>query len=77
MHMGRLNCSAAFFQACVWFDLCARNEITLKANKIQFTQDTVDFAGLTIKPTNIRPSKKFLDEIRNIPTPTDITVARV
>ena len=44
--------------------------------KFQFAQDTVDFAGLTITPTNIRPSKEFLDAIRNFPTPTDITGAR-
>ena len=67
---------AAFFQACVWLDLCARNGITLKPKKFQFAQDTVNFAGLTITPTNIRPSKKFLDAIRNFPTPTDITGAR-
>ncbi|VDI84186.1 Hypothetical predicted protein [Mytilus galloprovincialis] len=32
--------------------------------------------GLTITPTNIRPSTKFLDAISNFPTPTDITGAR-
>jgi hypothetical protein len=36
----------------------------------------VDFAGLTITPTNIRSSARFLDAIRNFPTPTDITGAR-
>ena len=30
--------------ACVWFDLCAHNGITLNPKKFQFTQDTVDFA---------------------------------
>ncbi|XP_052760759.1 uncharacterized protein LOC128203366 [Mya arenaria] len=67
---------AAFFQACEWFDLCARNGITLNPKKFQFAQDTVDFAGLTITPTNIRPSTKFLDAIRHFPTPSDITGAR-
>ena len=50
---------AAFFQACAWFDLFARNGINLNHKKFQFAQDTVDFAGLTITPTNIRPRKKF------------------
>ncbi|CAG2251287.1 unnamed protein product [Mytilus edulis] len=67
---------AAFFQACEWLDLCARNGITLNPKKFQFAQDTVNFAGLTITPTNIRPSTKFLDAISNFPTPTDITGAR-
>ena len=67
---------AAFFQACEWLDLCARNGITLHPKKFQFAQDTVDFAGLTVTPTNVRPSAKFLDAIRNFPTPTNITGAR-
>ncbi|CAC5367817.1 unnamed protein product [Mytilus coruscus] len=67
---------AAFFQACEWLDLCARNGITLNPKKFQFAQDTVNFAGLTITQTNIRPSTKFLDAISNFPTPTDITGAR-
>jgi hypothetical protein len=66
----------AFFQACEWFDLCVRNGITLNPKKFQFAQDVVDFAGLTITLTNIRPSAKFLDAIRDFPTPTDITGAR-
>ena len=67
---------AAFYQTCKWLDLCARNGITLHPGKFKFAQDTVDFAGLSITPTNIRPSAKFLDAIRNFPTPTDITGAR-
>jgi len=67
---------AAFFQACEWFDLCARNGITLNPKKFQFAQDNVDFAGLTVTPTNVRPSAKFLNAIRDFPTPTDISGAR-
>ena len=58
---------AAFFKACEWFDLCARNGITLNPKKFQFAQDTVDFAGLSITPTNVQPSTKFLDAIRDFP----------
>ena len=67
---------AAFFQACAWFDLYALNGITLNLKKFQFAQDTVEFAGLTITPTDIRPRKMFLDAIRNVPIPTDITGTR-
>ena len=66
----------SFLQTCEWLDMCARNGITLNPGKFQFAQDTVDFAGLTITPTNIRPSAKFIDAIRNFPVPTDITGAR-
>ena len=66
----------AFFQTCEWLDLCARNGITLNPKKFQFAMDTVDFAGLSITPTNIRPSEKFLSSISNFPKPKDITGAR-
>ena len=74
--MWAISIETSFIQACEWLDLCARNRITLNPKKFQFAQDTVDFAGLTITPTNIRPSAKFLDAIRNFPTLTDITCAR-
>ena len=74
--MWEKSVEAAFIQTCQWLDLCARNGITLNPQKFQFAQDTVDFAGLTITPTNICPSAKFLDAIRDFPVPTDITGAR-
>ena len=70
------NIEAAFFQACKWLDLCARNGITLNPAKFQFAQDEVIFAGLTITPTNVKPSTKFLNSIKNFPQPTDISGAR-
>ena len=67
---------SSFFQACNWLDLCAKSGITLNPSKFQFAQDTVDFAGLTITPTNVRPSSKFLNSIEQFPEPKDITGAR-
>jgi hypothetical protein len=66
----------AFLQTCKWLDLCARNGVTLNPRKFQFAQDTVNFAGLQITPTNIQPGKKFMDSIQLFPTPKDITGAR-
>ena len=67
---------ASFFQTCEWLDLCAKNGITLNRKKFQFCQDSVDFAGLQITPTNVKPSDKFLDSIEKFPEPKDITGAR-
>ena len=67
---------AAFYQTCQWLDLCARNGITLNPNKFQFAQDSVEFAGLTVTSTNVKPSQKFLDSILGFPTPKDISGAR-
>ena len=66
----------AFFQTCEWLDLCARNGITLNPKKFQFARDEVEFAGLTITPTNVKPSPRFLDSVTNFPRPKDITGAR-
>ena len=64
------------YQTCRWLELCARNGITLNPRKFQFAQDDVDFAGLNITPTNVKPSKKFLESIERFPEPKDLTGAR-
>ena len=66
----------SFFQTCRWLELCAKNGITLNPKKFQFAQDEVEFAGLAITQTNVKPSTKFLDSINNFPRPKDITGAR-
>lgn len=66
----------AFHQTCKWLDLCGRNGITLNPKKFQFAEETVDFAGLTITPTSIKPCAKFLNSIAEFPTPKDISGAR-
>ena len=70
------NIKESFLQACKWLDLCARHGITLNPKKFQFAEDSVDFAGMQITATNVKPSPKFLDSIRNFPQPKDITGAR-
>ena len=70
------NIEEAFFQTCRWLDLCGRNRITLNPKKFQFAEEAVDFAGLTITPTSIKPCAKFIQSIVEFPTPKDITCAR-
>jgi hypothetical protein len=48
----------------------------LNPAKFQVCQDTIDFAGFQISPTNLMPSEKILDSIRKFPTPTDISGVR-
>ena len=66
----------AFFQACDFVTLCGDNGITLNPSKFQFAESTVQFAGFTITPTSVQPSKKYLEAILDFPTPTDITGVR-
>ena len=41
-----------------------------------FGQDTVEFAGFEITSSSVRPCARYLDAIRNFPTPTNITDIR-
>ena len=65
-----------FFQACQWLDLCGRNGITLNPEKFSFAQDTVEFAGFEIIHNEVKPCNRYLDAIRQFPTPQNITDIR-
>ena len=66
----------SFFQACSYLDTCGHNGIIQVPKKFKFCRDTVEWAGLEITPTNVRPSKKYLQAILDYPVPTDITGVR-
>ena len=50
--------------------------MVINGEKFQFAQDTVNFAGMEVTSTGVRPSKKFLDTIMGLPTPTNIKEVR-
>ena len=50
--------------------------IVLNPDKFQFSQKKVDFAGLRISESTIEPLPKYLDVIREFPTPTSTTDIR-
>jgi hypothetical protein len=70
------NLTASFHQAVNWLDICGRHGIILNPDKFVFGQDNVEFAGFEITPTNVRPCARYLDAIRNFPTPTNLTDIR-
>ena len=45
-------------------------------NKFRFGADEVDFAGLTVTSSGIRPSKQMLEAIQDFPTAQNITGVR-
>ena len=67
------NLTESFFQAVAWLDLCGHHGITLNPDKFVFGADTVEFTGFEITPHSVRPCKKYLDAIRNFPTPANTT----
>ena len=50
--------------------------IVLNPDKFQFAQRTADFAGFRVSDTAIEPLPKYLDAIRNFPTPSSTTDVR-
>ena len=50
--------------------------LIFNADKFQFGQDVVDFAGLEISRDGVRPCKKFIESIRNFPRPGNLSEAR-
>ena len=50
--------------------------IVLNPDKFQFAQKTVDFAGFRVSDSSIEPLPKYLDAIRDFPTPTSTTDIR-
>ena len=50
--------------------------IVLNPEKFQFAQKTVDFAGFRVSDLTIEPLPKYLDAIRDFPTPSSTTDIR-
>ena len=67
------NLTESFFQAVEWLDICCHNGIIFNPDKFVFGADTIEFASFKITSTNVQPCKKYLDAIRDFPTPTNIT----
>ena len=42
-------------------------------DKFQFAKETVEFVGFMITMKGIKPMDRYLETIRNFPTPTNIT----
>ena len=66
----------SFFQAANWLDVCGRNGIALNPDKFVFCREEVEFAGFSITMNNVRPCNKYLQVIREFPTPRNITDIR-
>ena len=59
-----------------FLELMGKSGIALNPEKFQFSKRQVDFAGFRITESEIEPLPKYLDAIRNFPTPTSTTDIR-
>ena len=65
-----------FTSVCKFLEVYGKAGLVINGEKFQFCQDTVDFAGMEVTSTGVRPSKKFLDTITGLPTPTNTKEVR-
>lgn len=63
---------AHWWRVIEFLELVGNNGIVLNPEKFQFSQDAVEFAGFRISATSVEPLPKYIDAIRNFPTPTNI-----
>ena len=59
-----------------FMEIAGNAGVVLNPNKFQFAQKSVDFAGFRINSDTVEPLPKYLDAIREYPTPVNITDIR-
>ena len=66
----------SFFRVCKMLSHCNENGIVFNPDKFHFAEEEVEFAGFVITMDGIRPTDKYIETIRNFPTPKCITDVR-
>ena len=56
--------------------LMGQSGVILNPDKFRFARRSVDFAGFRVSETTVEPLPKYLDAIRDFPTPTSVTDIR-
>ena len=59
-----------------FLEVCGNSGVVLNVDKFQFSQTIVNFAGFRVSCDTVEPLPKYLDAIRNYPTPRNITDIR-
>ena len=70
------NLQENFEDVCKLLQVCHSASLIFNSDKFQFGQETVEFAGLEVTMTGVRPSRKCLESIRAFPAPRNLTEAR-
>jgi hypothetical protein len=66
----------SFFRICSLLSHCYTNGMVFSPEKFVFAKETVEFAGFKITKKGIKPTDKYIEAIRNFPTPTNISEVR-
>ena len=65
-----------FVSVCNFLEIYGKAFLVINGDKFQFCQDTVDFAGMEVTSKGVRLSRKFLDTIAELPSPTNTKEVR-
>ena len=65
-----------FHRTCAALDQGGNNGALFHPGKFQFCKKEVDFVGLVVGDTGVRPPQEFFESIRGFPTPQNITDVR-
>ena len=76
LHDGDDKLREHWWRVIEFLEVAGNAGVVLNPNKFQFAQKTVDFAGFRITANTVEPLPKYLDAIREYPTPANITDIR-
>ena len=65
-----------FFKVCDFLTTCSNAGMVFNPGKFQFSQQEVNYVGFKITNTGVKPQEQFLQNIRDFPTPRNITDVR-
>ena len=65
-----------YVTVCSYLIRCGQNGIIFSPKKFQFAEEEVNFLGFVITKSGIKPTPKFLQSIRDFPTPKNTTDVR-
>ena len=65
-----------FASVCKFLQIYGKVGLIVNGDKFQFGQDTVDFAGMQVTNSGVKPSKEFLEVIMSRSSPTNIKEVR-
>jgi hypothetical protein len=63
----------SFFRICLLLSHCNKNGMVFSPEKFVFAKETVEVAGFEITMEGIKPTDKYIEAIKNFPTPTNIS----
>ena len=67
------NLEQPFFRICAILSHCNQNGMVFSPEKFEFAKETVEFAWFMITMEGIKLTDKYVEAIRNFPTPTNIS----